>query len=78
MPAWSVRLSFPQSVAVASSRELTFYALIVSVICAVATALILIAVVSQLMRPLRALSQAMADVTSGDADLRTSPGCQGQ
>jgi methyl-accepting chemotaxis protein len=71
MPAWSVRLSFPQSVAVASSRELTFYALIVSVICAVATALILIAVVSQLMRPLRALSQAMANLTSGDADLRT-------
>jgi methyl-accepting chemotaxis protein len=69
---WSVRMSFPYSVATASSRQLTVYTLIVSVICALATALILVTVVSRLMRPLRALSVAMVDLSSGEADLRTT------
>jgi len=69
--SWSVRLSFPRSVATASSRELTVYALVVAVVCAVATAFILLTVVSRLMRPLRALSQAMVNLSSGEADLRT-------
>ncbi|PQA77424.1 methyl-accepting chemotaxis protein [Rhodoferax sp. TS-BS-61-7] len=68
---WSVRLSFPRSVATASSRQLTAYALVVAVVCALATALILVAVLSRLMRPLRALSQAMVNLSSGEADLRT-------
>ena len=71
LPAWSIRLSFPRSVALASARELLGYALVVSVICAAATALILILVLSRLMRPLRALSSAMANLASGEADLRT-------
>jgi methyl-accepting chemotaxis protein len=68
---WAVRMSFPQSVATASSRQLTFYTLGAALVCALATAVILVAVVSRLMQPLRALSSAMADVSSGDADLRT-------
>ncbi|WP_157406487.1 MULTISPECIES: methyl-accepting chemotaxis protein [unclassified Janthinobacterium] len=66
---WSVRLSFPKSVATASSRELLLYTLAVALICAAATALILIAVVSRLMRPLRTLGEAMTGLASGDADL---------
>jgi methyl-accepting chemotaxis protein len=69
---WSVRMSFPHSVATASSRQLTGYTLVVAVVCALATALILVAVVSRLMRPLRALSQAMVNLSSGEADLRTT------
>ncbi|TAH14168.1 MAG: methyl-accepting chemotaxis protein [Curvibacter sp.] len=75
--SWSVRLSFPRSVATASSRELTVYALVVAVVCAVATAFILLTVVSRLMRPLRALSQAMVNLSSGEADLRTKLEVQG-
>ena len=66
---WSVQLSFPKSVATASSRELLMYTLVVALICAAATALILIAVVSRLMRPLRILGEAMTGLASGDADL---------
>ena len=66
---WSVQLSFPKSVATASSRELLMYTLVVALVCAAATALILIAVVSRLMRPLRILGQAMTGLASGDADL---------
>jgi methyl-accepting chemotaxis protein len=68
---WAVRLSFPQSVATASSRQLIFYTLMVALACALATAVFLVTVVSRLMKPLRALSTAMADMASGDADLRT-------
>jgi methyl-accepting chemotaxis protein len=74
---WSVRMSFPYSVATASSRQLTFYTVVVSVVCALATALILVTVVSRLMRPLRALSQAMTNLSSGEADLRTKLEVQG-
>ena len=68
---WSVRMSFPHSVATASARELTVYTLVVAVICALATALILVTVVVRLMKPLRALSDAMTGLASGDADLST-------
>ena len=68
---WSVRMSFPHSVAAASARELTVYTLVVAVICALATALILVTVVVRLMKPLRALSDAMTGLASGDADLST-------
>jgi methyl-accepting chemotaxis protein len=74
---WSVRMSFPYSVATASSRQLTGYTLVVAVVCALATALILVTVVSRLMRPLRALSQAMVNLSSGEADLRTTLQVQG-
>ena len=74
---WAVRMSFPRSVANASSRQLTFYTLGVALVCALATAVILVAVVSRIMRPLRVLSRAMTDLSSGDADLRTSIAVQG-
>ncbi|MGK5019282.1 methyl-accepting chemotaxis protein [Janthinobacterium lividum] len=67
---WSVELNFPKSVSIASARELLIYTLIVALLCAAATAGILILVVSQLMRPLRALGRTMTDLSSGDADLR--------
>ncbi|MDC8756670.1 methyl-accepting chemotaxis protein [Janthinobacterium fluminis] len=66
---WSVQLSFPKSVATASSRELLLYTLLVALICAVATALVLVLVVSRLTRPLRRLGETMTDLASGDADL---------
>ena len=75
---WAVRLSFPERVATASARKLTLYTLGVALACAVATALILVTMVSRLMKPLRALSVAMTEVSSGDADLRTKLEVQGQ
>ncbi len=74
---WSVRMSFPHSVATASARELTVYTLVVAVICALATALILVTVVVRLMKPLRALSHAMTGLASGEADLSTKLRVQG-
>ncbi|PLY42334.1 methyl-accepting chemotaxis protein [Janthinobacterium sp. ROICE36] len=67
---WSVELNFPKSVAIASARELMIYTLIVALLCAAATAGILILVVNQLTRPLRTLGRTMTDLSSGDADLR--------
>ena len=67
---WSVQLSFPKSVATASARDLMTYTLIVALLCAAATAGILILVVNQLTRPLRTLGRTMTDLSSGDADLR--------
>jgi methyl-accepting chemotaxis protein len=68
---WAVRMSFPQSVAVAASRQMMLYTLGVALVCALATAFILVTVVSTLMKPLKTLSQAMEGVSSGEADLRT-------
>ena len=67
---WSVELNFPKSVATASARDLMTYTLIVALLCAAATAGILILVVNQLTRPLRTLGRTMTDLSSGDADLR--------
>ncbi|MDN2702135.1 methyl-accepting chemotaxis protein [Janthinobacterium sp. SUN100] len=67
---WSVELNFPKSVATASARDLMVYTLIVALLCAAATAGILILVVNQLTRPLRTLGRTMTDLSSGDADLR--------
>jgi methyl-accepting chemotaxis protein len=66
---WSVRMSFPRSVATAAARDLLAYTLTVALVCAIATALILVTVVYRLTRPLRALGQAMAGLASADADL---------
>ena len=66
---WSVQLTFPKSVATAPARELLLYTLIVSLVCAVATALILVGVVFRLTAPLRALGARMTALSSGDADL---------
>jgi methyl-accepting chemotaxis protein len=66
---WTVQLTFPKSVATAPARELLLYTLIVSLICAVATALILVGVVFRLTAPLRELGSRMTALSSGDADL---------
>jgi methyl-accepting chemotaxis protein len=66
---WTVQLTFPKSVATAPARELLLYTLIVSLICAVATALILVGVVFRLTAPLRELGARMTALSSGDADL---------
>jgi len=67
---WSVDLSFPKSVATAPARELLMYTLIVALVCALATAGILVMVVYRLFRPLRTLGATMTDLSSGEADLR--------
>ena len=67
---WSVELSFPKSVATAPARELLTYTLLVALLCAAATAGILVLVVYRLTRPLRTLGAAMTELSSGDADLR--------
>ncbi|WP_394787519.1 methyl-accepting chemotaxis protein [Rhodoferax sp.] len=74
---WSVRMSFPRSVATASARDLLGYTLTVALICAIATAFILVTVVYRLTRPLRSLSQVMAGLASADADLSVKLEVQG-
>ncbi|WP_413671699.1 methyl-accepting chemotaxis protein [Massilia cellulosiltytica] len=66
---WAVRLSFPQSVATASSRELVRYTLLVAALCSLAAAAVLVVVLNRQTRPLRTLSAAMTDLAGGDADL---------
>lgn len=69
LSAWSVRISFPQSVAGAQAREQFGYALVVSLLCAVVAGIALVSLVNRLMTPLRSLGHAVADLASGDADL---------
>ncbi|RZJ85063.1 MAG: HAMP domain-containing protein, partial [Massilia sp.] len=66
---WSISLAFPESVATASSRALVGYALMVSVVCAIIAAFVMVAVLRRLTRPLRVLGAAMTDLASGNADL---------
>ncbi|MTW13762.1 HAMP domain-containing protein [Pseudoduganella eburnea] len=66
---WAVKMSFPQAVATASARELLLYTLLVSLLCAVATGVILVMVLFRLTQPLRELGGAMSGLASGNADL---------
>ena len=66
---WSVRMSFPRSVATASARELIAYTLVVAVLCALATAVILVLMMIRLMRPLRSLSSIMAGLAGEESNL---------
>jgi len=66
---WAVKMSFPQAVATASARELLMYTLLVSLLCAVATGVILVMVLFRLTQPLRELGTAMSGLASGNADL---------
>ncbi len=74
---WAVQLIFPKSVALAPARQLVLYTLVVSLLCAVATALVLITVVFRLTAPLRALGARMTALSSGDADLSVKLEVQG-
>ncbi|KQV82633.1 chemotaxis protein [Massilia sp. Root351] len=75
---WAVKLSFPRAVAKAPARELLGYTLVVSVLCALATAALLIMLVNRLTRPLRTLGAAMTGLASGNADLGARLSVQGQ
>ncbi len=66
---WAIALAFPESAATASSRELSAYAAIVSIICAIVAAFVMVSVLRRLTRPLRKLSATMLDLSSGNADL---------
>ena len=71
LPVWSVRISFPQDVATAAAHAQFVYAALTSVVCAVVSALLLLALLNHFMAPLRALDRAVLDLSSGDADLRS-------
>ena len=66
---WAVRLSFPESVATASSRELVRHTVVAALLCAAIAGAVLVAMLHRLMRPLRSLSAAMTELAGGDADL---------
>jgi methyl-accepting chemotaxis protein len=66
---WAVKLSFPKRVVTADARELLSYTLLVSALCAALAAVVLVAVLNRLTRPLRVLSAAMAGLAGGNADL---------
>ncbi|MFS2077713.1 methyl-accepting chemotaxis protein [Telluria sp. Tellsp131] len=66
---WAVRLSFPQSVATASARELVRHAVVAALLCAALAAAVLVAVLHRLTRPLRSLGTAMTALAGGEADL---------
>ena len=66
---WSIKLSFPQRVVTADARDLLTYTLLVSVLCAVVAAVVLVSVLNRLTKPLRVLGTAMAGLAGGNADL---------
>ncbi|MFS2218709.1 methyl-accepting chemotaxis protein [Telluria sp. Tellsp104] len=66
---WAVRLSFPESVATASARELVRHTVVAALWCAAIAAAVLVAVLHRLTRPLRDLGAAMTALAGGDADL---------
>jgi methyl-accepting chemotaxis protein len=69
IPPWAIQLSFPQRVATAPARELLGHTLLVSLLCAIAAAAVLVAVLNRLTRPLRVLGTAMSGLAGGNADL---------
>jgi methyl-accepting chemotaxis protein len=69
IPPWAVKLSFPQRVVTADARDLLSYTLVVSVVCAIAAAAVLVSVLNRLTKPLRQLGKAMAGLAGGNADL---------
>ena len=66
---WSVQLTFPQSVATATARELLQETLMAALLWAAMAAAAMIVVLNRLTRPLRALSETMTGLASGNADL---------
>jgi methyl-accepting chemotaxis protein len=66
---WAISMSFPEAVATMAARQLLSYMLLVSVICAVVGALVMVGVLNRLTRPLRVLAGAMAGLAGGNADL---------
>jgi len=69
MAPWAVQLSFPHAVATASARELMTYSIMISVVCALLAAAVMVTVLYRLMRPLRTLAATMTGLAGGNADL---------
>jgi methyl-accepting chemotaxis protein len=69
-PAWSVVVSYPESVALASARQQLLAALLAAAVACAVAAVLMVWLVRTLMRPLRTLGQTMQSLSSGDADLR--------
>jgi methyl-accepting chemotaxis protein len=65
---WAVQLSFPHAVATASARELMTYSLMISLVCALLAAAVMVTVLYRLMRPLRTLATTMTGLAGGNAD----------
>jgi methyl-accepting chemotaxis protein len=66
---WAVQLVFPHSVATADARKLLRATLMAALLCAVLAAAVMITVLNRLTRPLRALSDTMTGLATGNADL---------
>jgi methyl-accepting chemotaxis protein len=66
---WAVELSFPQHVATAAARDLLGYTVLVSALCALLAAGIMVLVLRRLTRPLRVLAATMTGLAGGNADL---------
>ncbi|MTV37371.1 methyl-accepting chemotaxis protein, partial [Duganella radicis] len=74
---WAVRLSYPSSVATAPARELLMYTAIVSALCALIAAVVMVVALRRLTRPLRELADTMTQLSSGNADLTQRLAVQG-
>ena len=66
---WAVRVSFPRSVVQRSEHDLISHMVFVAALCALCTAAVLVIVLNHMMRPVRELGTAMANLSSGEADL---------
>jgi methyl-accepting chemotaxis protein len=67
---WSVRVSYPVSMATASARELLTTAAAAALVVCTLAAVAMVVLVRRLMRPLQTLSATMSQLASADADLK--------
>jgi methyl-accepting chemotaxis protein len=67
---WSVRVSYPVSMATASARELLITAAAAALVVCTLAAVAMVVLVRRLMRPLQTLSATMSQLASADADLK--------
>ncbi len=66
---WAVRVSYPMSASLASARKMALTAAASALVVCTMAAFAMIALVRQLMRPLRRLSEAMTQLAGADANL---------
>src|ERR1700712_350580 len=69
MRPWSVKVGYPESVAMRPVRELVVFKVPVAVTCPVLTALLLTQVVGRLMRPLGEFSESVEALAGGNSTL---------
>ena len=70
VPAWSVRVSYPVSAAMAQAREALAWSVAVALLACALAAGAMVWLVRHLMRPLRQLSLTMQGLAGAQADLR--------